>query len=565
MASLTVIQGPDRDKVFDVNGSEATIGRDPSCEVSLNDKKVSRRHALLRQTGKSMYLKDLGSANGTFVNGAQVSETSINPGDQIRIGQTLMRLEGRPPGVPEAGGRVLIDTEGRLVDSAIKATIRAEESPHHLFVADRDADKTRTALSGLQAIYKISATIGRTRDVKQLLGTIMDMIFDVVDADRGFIMLADEETGVMSPVAVRYREELIKEIERESAAKNGTEAEPAEEKKSLPITVSQTIINYVMKRGEGVLSTNAMQDRRFADGESVHDFGIHSAICVPLKAHDRILGIIHVDMHVSHGKFSRDELRLMTAIGFQAGLAVENAQLMEATVQAERLAATGEAVASVSHYIKNILQGIQGGEHIIQGGLASEDIGKVGRGWQIVRKNQARIDNLVKNMLNFSHDVKPSRQQTSINSIVREVVELAREAAEEKKVQLNVDLDTRLPEISVDPEGIHHACLNILINAIDAVETIKGEVSIATKVDNRHKEMLIEFKDNGPGIPPERQRNIYEPFRTTKGHKGSGLGLAVAAKIIREHGGRITLQSQPGDGATFTIKLPRQPLDKPDN
>ncbi|MDP6380633.1 MAG: FHA domain-containing protein, partial [Phycisphaerae bacterium] len=400
MASLTVIQGLDRGKTFEVEETDFVIGREPSCEIPLSDTSVSRHHARMVQTGKQLRIKDLGGVNGTFVNGARIADTAVEPGDQIRVGNTLLRLESTATaGLPDEDGGVIVDTEGNLVDSSIKATVRPEEAPHQVFApGSGDVAEIRTALVGLQAIYKISDTIGSIRDVRELLKQIMDMVFDVVDADRGFIMITDEETGQMVPMAIRYREELIEEIQREQSGGDAKGTGGGKDQKSLPITVSHTIINYVMKRGEGVLSTNAMQDRRFADGESVHDFGIRSALCVPLKAHDRILGIIHVDMHISQGQFTEDDLRLMTAMGFQAGLAIENAHLMQATVEAERLAATGQAVASVSHYIKNILQGIQGGEHLLQTGLGAENLHKVEQGWEIIRRNQDRINNLVKNM-----------------------------------------------------------------------------------------------------------------------------------------------------------------------
>ena len=129
-----------------------------------------------------------------------------------------------------------------------------------------------------------------------------------------------------------------------------------------------------MKRGEGVLSTNAMQDQRFEEGESIQDYGIRSAIAVPIKSRDAILGIIHVDTHVSQGQFSPEDLKLMTAIGSQTGLAVANARLMASQVQQERLAAVGQAITSLSHATKNILQGIQGGSHAVESGLASNQI-----------------------------------------------------------------------------------------------------------------------------------------------------------------------------------------------
>ncbi|MBE3069667.1 MAG: GAF domain-containing protein, partial [Planctomycetes bacterium] len=314
---------------------------------------------------------------------------------------------------------------------------------------------------------------------------------------------------------------------------------------------------YVVQRGEGVLTTNAMQDQRFEEGESVQDFSIRSAIAVPIKSRDAILGIIHVDTHVSQGQFSPEDLKLMTAIGCQTALAVENAYLMASQVQQERLAAVGQAIASLSHYIKNILQGIHGGSHAVESGLERKDTGTIDKGWDVVRRNLHRINSLVLDMLSYSRQAPPNLVRTSVNAVIREVVELAQSAAKEKQAVLTTQLDTTLPEILIDTDGLHHACLNILSNAIEAVPAVRGKVEVATRVSPHGSEVWITVADNGPGIPHDEQPRIFQAFYSTKGHKGTGLGLAVAQKVAREHGGNITVNSKPGEGAAFVIHLPR--------
>jgi signal transduction histidine kinase len=569
MPTLRVIQGPDHGRTFDIEGESSVIGRDPSCEVSLRDPGVSRNHARLELRNGQLTLKDSGSSNGTLVNGVRASETAIQTGDQIRVGNTVLAV-GLPPAdgtlVDDRGMPIRVDTEGR-VESNITATAAASGDPHLAFAGGEDMAEMRTSIVGLRALYRIAEMLVRGHDTDRLLVDIMDMIFDVVDADRGFILLRDEHSGTMIPKAIRYREELLEQINRErseTTPKNGAalKDEPAVAKrreaspeKASPICVSRTIINYVLKRGEGVLSTNAMQDQRFEQGESVQDFGIRSAIAVPIRSRDEILGIIHVDTHVSQGQFSPEDLKLMTAIGCQTGLAVANARLMASQMQQERLAAVGQAIASLSHYIKNILQGIQGGSHTVETGLARNEIESVATGWEIIGRNLHRINALVLDMLSYSRQSPPNRVQMSVNAIVREVAELAQAPAKEKQVTLTTQLDTELPEIPVDPDGIHHACLNMVNNAIEAVSALKGKVVVSTR-RSRAGEVCITVADNGPGIPEDEQPKIFQAFYSTKGQKGTGLGLAAAKKIVEEHGGRITLKSSPGEGAAFVIRLP---------
>ncbi|MBL7140622.1 MAG: FHA domain-containing protein [Planctomycetes bacterium] len=565
MPTLTIIQGPDHGKTFDVEGSTSTIGRDADCEVPLRDPGASRRHARFEFQNGRCILRDLESANGTFVNGMRVENVEIHAGDQIHIGNTLLAL-GEPPRegpvVDHRGMPIEIDTEGR-VDSAIITTVRAGDDPHTAFAVGEDMADMRTSIIGLRALYQIADMLARDYDTGRLLNRIMDMVFDIVDADRGFILLREGGKGPMVPRAVRYREELIEQIRRErAAAQNPADTQWVDQNQAAPprppICVSKTIINYVMRSGEGVLTTNAMQDQRFEEGESVQDFGIRSAICVPIKSRDAILGVLHVDTHVSQGQFTPDDLKLMTAIGCQTGLAVENALLMAGQVQQARLAAMGQAVASLSHSIKNILQGIQGGSHAVETGLDREETGTVRQGWEIVRRNLRRINALVLNMLSYSRQSPPNLQQMSVNAVVREVVELVQGAAREKQAKLTTKLDTSLPEIPIDPDGLHHACLNILTNAIEAVPAIQGRVEVATRLSPHGSEVWIAVADNGPGIPREQQPHIFNAFHSTKGHKGTGLGLAAAQKIARDHGGFITVNSQPGQGSAFVIHLPRK-------
>jgi len=559
MPTLVVVHGPDHGKSFDINGSSLVIGRDPSCDVPLRDPGISRHHARLELKGDHYILIDLGSSNGTCVNGVRVAESSLRAGDQIRIGNTLIAM-----GAPESallehrGLPIRVDSEGR-VDSSIMATTAASGDPHLAFAGGENLAEMRASLVGLAALYRIAEMLAHDYDIDRLLAGVMDMIFDVVDADRGFILLRDEHTGAMVPKALRYREELLEQIRREQTAE---QTQPVAPETATPeksnITVSRTIINYVMKRGEGVLSTNAMQDQRFEEGESVQDYGIRSAIAVPIKSRNEVLGIIHVDTHVSQGRFSPEDLKLMAAIGYQTGLAVENARLMATQVQQERLAAVGQAIASLSHYIKNILQGIQGGSHAVESGLTRIDVDAVSQGWEIVRRNLHRINSLVLDMLSYSRQAPPNLVKTSVNTVIQDVVELSLPGMREKKIALTTKLDPALPEISIDADGLHHACLNIINNAIEASPPLTGKVEVSTRLSPAGDEVFITVADNGPGIPPAEELKIFQAFYSTKGQKGTGLGLAAAKKIVEEHDGRIVVKSLPGKGAAFTIQLPRK-------
>jgi len=183
------------------------------------------------------------------------------------------------------------------------------------------------------------------------------------------------------------------------------------------------------------------------------------------------------------------------------------------------------------------------------------------QGWAIVEKNQGKIYDLVMDMLSYSKEREPAIEETDINAVTRDVLELVQGRAKEMSVKLDSKF-ADLPIIQADPEGLHRAILNIVSNALDAVEEREnGQVAVGTKLEVDGEMVLLVVVDNGVGISPERLNDIFKPFVSSKGSKGTGLGLAVSRKILREHGGDIVVQSQPGKGSRFVLRLPvKSPL-----
>ena len=247
----------------------------------------------------------------------------------------------------------------------------------------------------------------------------------------------------------------------------------------------------------------------------------------------------------------------MVAIGHQAGLAIENTVFYNDKIQAERLAAVGQTIATLSHHIKNILQGIRGGSSLIELGLKDKDELIVRRGWTIVDKNQTKIYNLVMDMLSFSKDREPDVELADLNETIGDVFELMHARAAELGVELLWEPNASFPRIMIDTDGIHRAVLNIVTNAIDACDGVENaRVSINTEWDAEPPVARISVSDNGVGIDEADIPSIFQLFASTKGSRGTGLGLPVSQKIIREHGGRISVTSRPGQGSTFLIELP---------
>ena len=525
VASVLVIQGPDKGRTFELRDGENVIGR-VDCPITLSDRTVSRSHARLLNSDGRWALEDLGSANGTYLNGVRLKKIlPVHRGDQIRCGTTLLVFGG---GRTAPQGAIDVDEDGQLVDAAIVATLPSNEDS--VIIPTPEAGKE--AIGNLRRLYELIAELGSIFNIDQLLQRTLNKIFEVMRVDRGYIMLTNPE-GKLVVRASRMRDDTL----------------------DARAPISRTIINEVMTKQIGVLSTNAMTDKRFASGKSVHNFGIRSALCVPIKGREKILGVIHLDCGVSDHTYSTEQLRLLTAFGYQTGLAVENVRLYEAAVQSERLTAVGETVAYLSHHIKNILQALSGGIEIVEAGIANSRLDKAKEGWPIVQRNLARINDLILNMLTFSKNREPLLETININQVLKECVELLTPEADERNVAVITDLDD-LPPIPADAEGLRQAFMNLLINALEAVANDSGVVTVASKYDSMNRRVTVAVSDNGQGIDDEKLDRIFTPFYSSKGHRGTGLGLAVTHKVVREHRGKITVASNVGQGATFTIVLP---------
>ncbi|MBM4094268.1 MAG: FHA domain-containing protein, partial [Planctomycetes bacterium] len=521
MPSLFVIQGRDQGARFELTDHVVTVGRDASNMVQLHDTEVSRHHVELRWEDGRFCLVDLGSSNGTYVNSHPVRHHPMSSGDRVQLGRTLMIFTGgeEQPLDEGVGG---VDIVGRQeAGSRIVKSISQNRGSQILAGAPGpDSPWLARARSNLDVMYHTALAASHTLDIDQLLHRIMELIFEWVEADRGCAMLLNQQSGELTPTVRRDR-------------KSVGVAEKME--------ISRTILEYVLQHNEGVLTSDARDDERWEAGASIVRLGVREAICVPMQGRYGVVGVIYIDTFTPPGRFvqrpadrfSEEHLKLMVAIGHQAALAVEDTSFYSAMLQAERLAAIGQTIATLSHHIKNILQGIRGGSYLIEEGLKVTDFEVVTKGWAIVERNQERISNLVMDMLSFSKERVPEMVEADINEVVRDVVELMSARAAEAGVQLGCDPAPDLPTLTFDPEAMHRAVLNVVTNALDACEhTDGGRVGVRTEFVADQHVVRIVVDDNGEGIPPEDLSRIFSVFESRKGSRGTGLGLPVSQKIL---------------------------------
>lgn len=568
-ASFLVLQGADQGASYQLDPldqglGEVGIGRGAGNAIRLHDTEASRSHAKITLSGGTYVLTDLNSSNGTFVNGKAIRSRELRSGDQVQFGRTVLLFSVSSTADPVvARDRVALvpesDPAGR--SSIVGMAAIPEGFGEGLGDNAEAAARPDQLVANLQLLYRISEeTVRPSQSLDELLARILELTLDVCRADRGCVLLRDDAGGELVPRALRFRGGDGAGLDHE----NGPGAK---------MPVPRSIVDYVLRTRQGVRTSDARQDARFTPGESVFQAGVREVLCVPMQGRYELLGVIYVDVTTSAEqavlrggvslRFTEDQLRVLVSIGRQAALAVEDNRYRQALVKSERLAAVGQTIAILSHHIKNILQGVRGGSYLIDLGLNGHNEELIRKGWGIVEKNQEKIYHLVMDLLTLGKERQPALRPASVAGTVADVVELMRGRAKEIEARLTYLPGDNLPTTAlIDAEGIHRAVLNIVTNALDAVEeSDRREVEVTTRFDEPGRSFMISVRDTGPGIPADRMRQLFSLFESTKGSRGTGIGLSVSRKIIREHGGDITVVSsaREGDaqrGACFTIEFP---------
>ena len=322
------------------------------------------------------------------------------------------------------------------------------------------------------------------------------------------------------------------------------------------LKLGQGIAGAAAATRQSINVADVNSDARFyRDADSISRFTTRSLLAVPLVDREELIGVIEVVNKGEGGSFTVTDLHVMEMFSSLAASSIANARLIEKNLRAERMAAIGQAVAGLSHYIKNILTGMSGSMELVDQGLKDRNVDLLERSWPIFRRSVKRISIFVQDMLAYSKPREPGTELCHVEAIVEEVAQTFWGLLTTRSLTLDVDVQAAAAPVYLDSQGLFSCLLNLLTNAADAVPANTGR--IALKADTaRNGVLTIEVADNGPGIPDEQRQQIFEPFFSTKGSNGTGLGLAVTAKIVREHGGEILVGRSEMGGAAFRIVLP---------
>ncbi len=307
---LTISSGRNEGKTFHVPpGGRATLGRSENCDFQLVEDGVSRTHSLIENKGERVLFTDLGSSNGSFVNGDPVVSSYLHDNDEIRIGLAAIRVELKGTRNKRYERRTTLslvkdkptgDYSQRVVD--LNQTMMMS-SPA---TAVTDAGIAQ-AHAALQTLCRVTSVINAEHDLAKLLDAVIDCVLESTKAQRAAILVRDPATGSIAPAAVKT----------------------SNDNQETSLQVSSTVVEEVLRRGVSTLSTDASSDDRFKAGASIIMQQIRSVMCVPLLSKQAVLGALYVDTTDARHKFTERDLELLAAIGAQAGVNIERGRLIE--------------------------------------------------------------------------------------------------------------------------------------------------------------------------------------------------------------------------------------------
>lgn len=498
---LEVIKGPDLGERFPLPEREPQlIGRSTEA-IPITDDSVSRRHAELTPDDGRWWLRDLESTNGTFLNDQRIFERSpVGPGDQIRCGDTTLEM-------------VHEHEHGR--EDAIRATDPTRAS----FQIIPTETVEQSHMSTLATIIEAASQLDDLDESLQTLATVACRVFH---ADRAAVVRMNHNQTAQGSQIVR----------------NSSGLAPTE-----PIHLPRELLREV---------NESHQPRQ---AKLVCDEKIYLLACTSIVNLGELHGVLVLERERDE-PWDMEDFAILEAAGRVIGMALAAAQRAHDATRTRRLAAMGEAVAALSHSIKNILQGLRGGADAVELAINRKDVQMAAAGWPILARNLDRILSLTLNMLAYSKERTLDLEPLQVGVLTQEVVDLLSAKALRRGVTIKISVDPHEPPIPIDADAIHQVLLNLLDNAIDAAPEHNGHVHIRTEYDPELDQALVYVSDDGPGIPLASHDHVFEPFVSTKGQRGTGLGLAVTRKLLAQHDGTVQIADPELGGATLEVKLP---------
>jgi signal transduction histidine kinase len=527
VAMLEVLRGNVEEKLHFLGPRSYQVGRARHNELVLPEPSISKIHARFVYDSGKFTVEDQGSLHGVYVNAIKISKAELQAGSEIQLGNVTLRF---------------------TYLSQDRSTDQLAEFPW---------------IEQQQLLLSLVQTLNSTLVLSEVLEQVLDAVMRITRAERGFVLFADESAEAekyASVAGLRLRVGRRRDDSRPLVEVSG---------------ISSSVIRRALERGETVATGNAVADPSLRLAHSVIAMDLRTIVCIPMRSlraaadspegKPRILGALYVDNQETSAPFSPDSLKAAEALARHAALAIENAQLFEreqSTIRelkraqerilhSERLATIGQMAAGIAHELNTPLTYIMGNLELLQMEPLTEGHQEMLRS---VAKGADKIKGLAQSLLAFSRPTQEELVLMSPNEVIGRSLELCHYHVVKTGARLTTHLSPDLPQVRGIPHLLEMALINLVVNAIQAAAEAPT-VGVSSRFADGHVEVSVS--DKGPGIPPEIQGRLFEPFVTTKPEgKGTGLGLSTVLMVVERHKGKIDFTTAPGMGTTFRITIP---------
>ncbi|HXH28727.1 MAG TPA: response regulator [Candidatus Polarisedimenticolia bacterium] len=401
-------------------------------------------------------------------------------------------------------------------------------------------------------LFELSRTIFSTLDPDELYRRVVQSAIQVLRADDASLMLLDQNGELFIALSTSLRQEILE----------GTH-----------LALGERIAGRVAQQPEPVVINDGIAaDERFGDVPPLRNY--KSAIVCPLTMQGGLLGVLNINRVALSEHYSEHDRQNAMILASLVSLALGNARLnrelqarlvqlqsaQEEAVQTEKMTALGNLLSGVAHELNNPLCGVLGYAQLLQQNNTDAAMRK---GVEVILREAERASRIVNNLLTFARRERPEKRPVQINHVLMRTLERKASDLKIARVEVRAELDSRLPPVLADAQQLQTVFLNLITNARQAMFEAHGRGVLTVRSELYHERVRITLADDGPGIPDDNVRRVFDPFFTTREvGKGVGLGLSVCFAIVREHGGAIRVSTAPPPGgAIFTIELPAAPAE----
>jgi len=535
-----------------VDKNRTVIGRNnvDGIQIQIDDKHVSRMHACIYFENGQFLIEDLDSQNGTFLNGKRIKKAPLHSHHKVAIGRLtyLFLLQ------PDAAYDLLAGASSRASDNTIDISLQdidfsevwaqnAEQAARGFLHRDeaRFSESTQLATQAhtrLSLLYQLSESLRGASDAMEVYEKGIDLIMKALPgAEYALVAQRSTSSEAFNILSFKFADQ------RDASGDT--------------IPISHTVFDWVLTEKVTLVSENLTEDQRFQASESISINDLRSIVCAPISGKNCVIGLLYAQANNLVSPFDKEDAKFVAAVANEIALNIDNIHFRKEMLRNERMAAVGLTVSNLAHNLRNLLAVNQTSIQLMDSYINECDYSRVEQKWQWIKTSLDNISKLSTDMLNFVKDDGLQTSSVDINALISDSRSVFENSLSGDGVTLEMSLADQKTLWVMDEVRLKQALLNLVINAADALQDRENaRIVIETSVSN-DRNLVISVSDNGCGISEDNKGKVLDLFFTTKGSRGTGLGLAMVQKFVEKSGGRLQFESIEDEGSVFTMIFPK--------